>query len=172
MMNIKLYCSVNEIGWKTALPEYETLSEKVVSTAVSFITAHEPLDFLLAGKPLAFNLCLSNDDEIQTLNKEFRQKGKPTNVLSFANIDDPTFKEATKTDNIIEMGDMIIALQTMQTEAFEKKISLHDHFCHLLVHGVLHLLGYDHIQDDEADHMEDLEIKILQTLNINNPYQE
>ena len=67
---------------------------------------------------------------------------------------------------------MIIALETMQKEAEIKKISLHDHFCHLLTHSVLHLLGYDHITDDEAEHMENFEIQILQLLNINNPYEE
>lgn len=171
-MNINLYCSVNENGWETALPQYETVSESVVSATITFIEKHEPLDFFDRQKSLAFNLCLSNDDEVHALNKEFRKIDKPTNVLSFANIDDPTFEESIKTDAEIEMGDIIIALQTLYTEAEQKKISLHDHFCHLLVHGTLHLLGYDHIQDDEAEHMESLEIKILETLNINNPYQE
>jgi probable rRNA maturation factor len=92
--------------------------------------------------------------------------------LSFANIDDPDFEKSLTIGDEVEMGDIIIALETLQREAQEKKISLYDHFCHLLTHGVLHLLGYDHIEDDEAEHMEAFEIEILNLLNISNPYQE
>ena len=70
----------------------------------------------------------------------------------------------------VELGDIIIALETMQREAAEKQISLHDHFCHLFTHGILHLLGFDHIEDEEAEHMENFEINILKRLNIKNPY--
>ena len=90
--------------------------------------------------------------------------------LSFRE-DDPDFSQISQQPTI-EMGDIIIALQTLQNEADIKHISLHDHFCHLLTHGVLHLLGYDHIIDEEAEHMEDLEIKILDLFNIDNPYKE
>lgn len=172
MINTEAYISINEPRWETLLKNYEELSSQVISLAVNFINDNEPLDFFALNKPLAFNLCLSNDNEIHTLNKEFRHQDKPTNVLSFANIDDPYFSKQIKNEKTIEMGDIIIALETMLTEAEEKKISLHDHFCHLLTHGVLHLLGYDHIKDDEANHMENFEIRILNLLNINNPYEE
>ena len=172
MIKTELYISLNEPRWERTLPDYQVLAEKVVSLTVDYVAQNEPSFFLTAEKTLAFNLCLSDDTEVHTLNKEFRGKDKPTNILSFANIDDPDFERNANTENFLEMGDMIIALTTMQNEADLKQISLHDHFCHLLTHGVLHLLGYDHIEDDEAEHMEDFEVKILQKLNINNPYEE
>ena len=92
--------------------------------------------------------------------------------MSFANIDDDSFDELCQSEQEIELGDIIIALETMEREAKEQEISLHDHYCHLLAHGFLHLLGYDHIEEDEARHMESFEIAILQRLNINNPYEE
>ena len=97
---------------------------------------------------------------------------KPTNVLSFANIDDENFEQDISLSDKIELGDIIIAFETMQREAKEKNITLHDHYCHLFTHGLLHLLGFDHIEDDEAEYMEDFEIQILKTMDIANPYQE
>ena len=172
MINTELYISLNNTKWESALPNYKQTAEDVVSLAVNFIAQNEPSSFLKLNKPLCFNLCLSDDAEIHALNKEFRGKDKPTNVLSFANIDSSDFEQQLKFEDTIEMGDIIIALETMQKEATEKNISLHDHFCHLLAHGVLHLLGYDHIEDDEAEHMENFEIDILKQMNIKNPYEE
>lgn len=172
MIKTELYLNLSDPRWKTVFPEAQEVSEQVVSLVVNFINDNEPLDFFALDKTLTFNLCLSNDSEVQNLNQTFRQINKPTNVLSFANIDDEDFAERSKIEPEIEMGDMIIALETMQHEAQEKRLPLYNHFCHLLTHSVLHLLGYDHIQDDEAQHMEDFEIKILRQLKINNPYEE
>lgn len=172
MIETELNLSINEPEWETALPELEKLAKKVIAAAVDFVSANEPPFFFATGKPLSFNLCLSNDDEVHTLNREFRHIDRPTNVLSFANIDDDGFEKEIRHSPVIETGDMIIALETMQREAAEKHTSLHDHFCHLLTHGVLHLLGYDHIEDDEAEHMEHFEIEILKRFNISNPYEE
>ena len=172
MIKTELNLCLNETEWETALPEYEEISTKVVSLTVNHVSQNNTSYISKLNKELSFNLCLSNDEEIHTLNKEFRNKDKPTNVLSFANIDDDEFETYAQNSPLVEMGDIIIALETMQNEAQEKQISLHNHFCHLLTHGVLHLLGYDHIEDNEAECMENLEIEILQLLNINNPYEE
>ena len=172
MISTELNLCINDDEWITALPDYEKLSSKIVKLAVNHAETHNPSMLSELQKTLSFNLCLSNNDEVRALNKEFRDKDKPTNVLSFANIDDCDFKDIIQQTSVVEMGDIIIALQTMQQESSEKKISLHNHFCHLLTHGVLHLLGYDHIDDEEADLMERLEIEILQKLNIDNPYKE
>ena len=173
MIKTSLYLSINEPKWEKALTDnILEIAEETVNLAVNFIQQKEPLKFISETKELCFNLCLSNDKEIHALNKEFRGIDKPTNVLSFANIDDLDFEKQAKKQKLLEMGDMIIALETMQQEAKIKNISLHDHFCHLLTHSVLHLLGYDHLTDTEAEHMENFEIQILQLLNINNPYEE
>ncbi len=172
MIDTELNISTNEVGWDNALPQIEELSSELLSQTVNFINTHEELSFLHTEKPVSVNLCLSNNSEVHLLNKEFRQMDKPTNVLSFANIDDDDFSLQISYGDVIELGDIIIALETMENEAETKHISLHDHYCHLFIHGILHLLGFDHQEDEEAEIMENYEIQILQLFNINNPYEE
>lgn len=172
MIKNNLNLTFNETLWTKALPDIETISGEVFSQVLSYVNCHEEIDFLKLEKPLEVNLCLSNDSEVQALNSEFRNKNKPTNVLSFASIDDEYFEEDCQNNDTIELGDIIIALETMQKEAAEQEITLHDHYCHLLAHGLLHLHGYDHIEEDEAAHMESFETAILRQMNISNPYEE
>lgn len=105
------------------------------------------------------SVVLSNDKEVQALNKTFRHKDKPTNVLSFPS------------DLVEELGDIILAYETVMKEATESHIPLLNHTRHLIIHGFLHLLGYDHEEEKEAEKMEAMEIKILKSLNIKNPYE-
>lgn len=169
---LNLNVSIEEKKWEDELSDIIPTSETVLAQTIDCIRSYPDISFLNSEKPISINLALSNDDEVQKLNAEFRNMDKPTNVLSFANIDDPEFEEEIKFCDEIELGDIIIALETMQREAKEKNISLHDHFCHLLTHGILHLSGFDHMNDEEAEEMESLEIKILSKLNIKNPYEE
>ncbi len=104
-------------------------------------------------------LVLTDDAEVCELNRDFRGKDAPTNVLSF-----PSDEEE-------ECGDIIFAAETVQREAEEQGKAFAHHFTHLLVHGVLHLLGYDHLEDAEAEEMEALEICILAQHSIANPYK-
>jgi len=106
---------------------------------------------------------------IQVLNREYRDKDAPTNVLTFASLDsnDPIPVNAP-----YPLGDVILAFQTIDREAREQGKFFKDHFLHMVVHGTLHLLGYDHITEDEANIMESLEIRILEKMNIQNPYME
>lgn len=122
-------------------------------------------------KDMLFTLRLSDDAEIQRLNKDFRGKDKPTNVLSFPAGDEVPGME------MIEMpekyiGDVIVSVETLEREAQEQNKTVRDHFVHLFVHSVLHLLGYDHIKDEEAEVMECLEIDILKSIGVNNPYHK
>lgn len=130
---------------------------------------HELLDY---DKTFNLGVCLSNDAEVQRLNKEFRGIDKPTNVLSFANIDDDTFWDSLEQEEEISLGDIILAFETLQKEAALKNITVYAHYCHLLVHGFLHILGFDHQKDDEAEEMETLETEILAAFCIDNPYKE
>ena len=107
-------------------------------------------------------------EESQTLNHEYRGKNKPTNVLSFAFESPPELAGITDMDNLI--GDLVICAPVVAQEAHEQNKPHHHHFAHMIVHGCLHLLGYDHITDDEADTMENLERKILAQLDIADPY--
>lgn len=130
---------------------------------------HELLNF---DKTFLVNVCLSNDEAVHRLNKEFRGQDKPTNVLSFANIDDDEFWDMLPKEEEVELGDIILAFETLQREAQIKNISVYAHYCHLLVHGFLHILGFDHQEDEEAEEMESLEIEILEAFSVDNPYQE
>ncbi len=104
-------------------------------------------------------------DEIQQLNRTYRHQDKTTNVLSFP-------FEAPPGVELPLLGDVVICAVVVAQEAKEQGKPLMAHWAHMVVHGVLHLLGYDHIEDDEADEMEGLEIEILARLGINNPYIE
>ena len=111
---------------------------------------------------------LTNDKSIKILNRDYREKDKPTNVLSF-----PMWNNMAEIPNgagEIPLGDIIIAFETIKREAIEQEKTLADHFTHMLIHGFLHLLGYDHIEEGDAELMESLEIKILKKLSISNPY--
>jgi len=105
-------------------------------------------------------------DEMTELNSTYRQKNKPTNVLSFP-FDMP---EELEEDTPL-LGDIVICAAVIAEEAIAQEKSAEAHWAHMVVHGILHLLGYDHEQDQDAEVMEAEEIKILHSLGFNNPYQ-
>ena len=109
------------------------------------------------------NLRLLNDKEMKKLNMQFRQKDKTTNVLSFPN-DDISVKQ---TKNI---GDIAISLEYVKAEAKKEGKTFDDHIIHMLAHGVYHILGYDHENNENAMIMENKEIQTLKKINISNPY--
>jgi len=111
------------------------------------------------------SIVLTDDAEQRELNRQWRGIDKSTNVLSF-----PQIAPFGPVSGLV--GDIILARETLEREAAEMGVSFDEHFTHLLVHGFLHLLGYDHIQDDEALVMEGLETKILATLGVADPYAE
>ncbi len=108
---------------------------------------------------LEISIVLTNNTHITELNRDYRGKDKPTNVLSFPQ-DEPGL-----------LGDIIIARETIIAEAKDQGKTMQNHFTHMLIHGCLHLMGFDHIEEKEAQTMEDLEIKILSQMNIKNPYE-
>ncbi len=110
-------------------------------------------------------LRIVGEQESAELNEQYRHKSGPTNILSFP-VDVP---EGIELDLL---GDLVICAPIVEKEALEQDKILAHHWAHIIVHGVLHLLGYDHIDDDEAELMENKEIAILHKLNINNPYIE
>lgn len=103
--------------------------------------------------------------ESQALNLAYRGKDKPTNVLSFP-------FEAPVSMSLDLLGDLIVCASVVAAEATEQHKELQHHWAHMIVHGTLHLLGFDHIDDDEAQQMEDLEVAILKQFSIDDPYQD
>ncbi|WP_137752206.1 rRNA maturation RNase YbeY [Sphingopyxis sp. L1A2A] len=142
--------------------------------AVAAALALTPYASLADAAPLVeVAVRLTDDAEVQTLNRDFRGKDKPTNVLSFPQVQDDLLEGlANSDDGEILLGDIVLARETCAREADEKGISLTDHATHLIVHGLLHLVGYDHIDDASAAAMEALEVKALASLGIGNPYAE
>src|SRR5574344_1304845 len=117
MTKTQLTISLDEDAWEQALENISQISNQVVATVFDYVSQNENIDFLQLGKNININLCLSNDSEIHTLNQEFRNIDSPTNVLSFANIDDQEFDTFIHNEAEIDLGDIIIALETMQREA-------------------------------------------------------
>ena len=108
---------------------------------------------------------LVDTPEMSELNENFRQKKGPTNVLSF-----PFGIERIGNDSIL-LGDIVICNEIVSEQAKEQNKSLDAHWAHMVVHGILHLLGHDHVEDEDAKIMETLEIDILKKLNFPNPYE-
>jgi probable rRNA maturation factor len=131
-------------------------------------------DTKLASQRCRFEIAvvLADDAFIKTLNHTYRGKNKPTNVLSFPADEhiERRIKSLTKGQKEYALGDIVLALETIERECEEQQKSLRHHVLHLLVHGTLHLLGYDHEDDKQASQMEKKEIKILENLNVKNPY--
>ena len=122
-------------------------------------------------RPVEISVTLTGDEQVRELNAEWRGKDKPTNVLSFPMADELDLTRANVDGPELLLGDIILARGVCAAEAAEKGVSFEDHATHLLVHGTLHLLGYDHHNDSEAADMEQREVRALERLGIANPYE-
>ncbi|MEM9469567.1 MAG: rRNA maturation RNase YbeY [Pseudomonadota bacterium] len=160
---IDIDISLQDPQWE-AIPDVYNLVKKSVETTLE--TA--PLPRQAQNKNLEVSIVLANDDLAQVMNRDYRQKDKPTNVLTFASIDDDT----PQPGDDFHLGDVILAFETIDRESQEQGKFINDHLSHLAIHGTLHLLGYDHIEEDDANTMETLEIRILERFGIQNPYIE
>ena len=149
--SFEINITINENKWRDEIADIDAIIEQSVSKLLTHQHCSE--NSIIA-------IVLSNDKEVHVMNRNFRHKDKPTNVLSF-----PDEEEGV-------LGDIILSLDTLEREAKEQKKPLHNHVVHMLTHGTLHLLGHDHEEDDEAAIMEACEISFLKTLNISNPYNE
>jgi probable rRNA maturation factor len=148
---------IEDEAWTAAEPEVEAL---VWRAAQAVLDAHQNIE----GHGIV--ILLADDDSVQALNRDFRQKDYATNVLSFPAVIAPGANPEG------QIGDIAIAFGVCAREAQEQGKSLAHHLQHLVAHGVLHLLGYDHQDDDEAEAMEALEREILAGLDVPDPYAE
>ncbi|WP_310618396.1 rRNA maturation RNase YbeY [Flexibacterium corallicola] len=145
-------------GW----PEEELLSKRIESCLVAAFQSVK----LEVIPDTEVSLVFSDDAQVQELNRMWRNKDKPTNVLSFPGDD----KEEPPYGPLL--GDIILARETVERESGDLGIPFDHHLAHLIVHGTLHLFGYDHQDDEEAEEMEGEERKILALLGIPDPYQD
>ena len=145
--------------------DWEALAERAAEAAAT-------VEVALANPRLVASVLFTSDEEVHVLNREWRQRDKPTNVLSFPMLERTDLVHLDPDDGPPEMlGDIALAHETCAREAAEKGISLADHATHLIVHGLLHLAGHDHVDSDEqAEAMETLEIAALAKLGIADPY--
>lgn len=159
-----------------ALPEEpwpEADWEAVASRAAEAALQQTPYAEWL-GWPATIEIAvrLTSDEEVRTLNRQYRDKDKPTNVLSFPMIQSDLLETVTQNsdDGEVILGDIVLAYNVCAAEAAERDVSVEDHATHLIVHGILHLLGYDHMGDAEAEAMEEMERAALDQLGLHDPY--
>ena len=124
---------------------------------------------------LELSICLLSNAQIKKINQQFRNKNKPTDILSFSFLDEKLirkngFKKVVKPMQQLFLGDILLAFEMISKESIATKKDFHHHLTHLLLHGILHLIGHDHESLEDAKIMEEIEIKILQKLKISNPY--
>lgn len=162
MTVLDIQISIEAENW-TSEEELFAFSTKVLDAAVDFLKAEENQPF--PEVPTELSLVFTDDESIRDINAEWRDKDKPTNVLSF-----PAYPVGPGDMPGPMLGDIVIARETVEREALDLEKSFEDHLTHLLVHGFLHLLGYDHIETDEAEEMEGLETRILAKLGLSDPY--
>ena len=149
--------------------DWDALAGRAVHAAMERTPQGE---LLTVAATIEISIRLTDDDEVRTLNAQYRHKDKPTNVLSFPMIQPDLLDTVTTNsdDGEVLLGDIVLAHGVCAREAAERGINLADHATHLIVHGTLHLLGYDHLGDDEAETMEAIETDALASLGLADPY--
>jgi probable rRNA maturation factor len=152
---LSIEISRNTEGWPDS---FDARADEAVRAALAQSRAR------ITG-PAELSIVLTDDAEQRVLNRDWRGIDKSTNVLSF-----PQIEPFAPVSGLL--GDIILARETLEREAAEQGVSVEDHFTHLVVHGFLHLLGYDHMDDDEALAMEGLETQILASLGVADPYAD
>ena len=162
MTALDIQISVEDEAWSSE-EELLAFSSKVLELAADFLKVEEEQP--LRNHPIELSLVFTNDAEIREINAEWRDKDKPTNVLSF-----PAYPIQPGDEPGPMLGDIVIARETVEREAVELEKTFDDHLTHLLVHGFLHLFGYDHMDEEEAEEMEGLETRILARLGLSDPY--
>jgi probable rRNA maturation factor len=135
------------VPWQATVPRHITLLREAIGTTI---------DHVNGNRRVTISIALGDDAFIQALNKEYRGKDKPTNVLSF--------QYESGWGDVPCIGELVFSRETIVAEAKEQDKEVRHHFIHLAVHGTLHILGYDHEQEDEAEAMEELENEVLQKL--------
>ena len=149
----------NEIYYLRKIRKFDLLFSNIKNYTSSF----------LKKKKLNFSILLTNDAEIKEINFKYRNLNKPTNVLSFQSIIDKN-NYIKNIEQEMYLGEIIISMERIFSESKINNVSFKDHFIHIFLHAILHILGYNHEIDSERKKMEKIEILILENLGIKNPY--
>lgn len=175
---LEIAVSLQDAAWTDRLEDLENLAERSIGTALRYLQSRdlaEPVKGVVE-----VSLLFADDAAVAEMNRTYRGRSGPTNVLSFPNMDasdlqtsgplpgPPAHADAGPPQLL---GDIVLARQTVQREAAEQSKPLRDHTLHLLIHGLLHLLGYDHEDEAEAEEMEALEVAVLADLGVPDPYR-
>jgi probable rRNA maturation factor len=148
--------------------DWQGMADRIVPEVVGQTQYASLLSAAFAGE---ISVRLTTDEEVQTLNCQYRGLDKPTNVLSFPMVQADLLETIADTDDgEVLLGDIVLAQETCLREADERGVELQDHAAHLIVHGVLHLLGYDHMTDADAETMEAIERDVMARLGLHDPY--
>lgn len=158
---------IEEQAWQEVVPDADFRCRNAARAAWLLAS---PRAASPTSAPATACLLLASDDRVRALNRQFRGYDVATDVLSFPAVALDVLAAAGADGLPSELGDIIIALQTTQADAEREGKLVSDHLSHLVVHGTLHLLGYDHQRDEDAAEMEELEVRILASLGIANPY--
>ncbi len=164
-MPLIVHSDVTQPAWNSILSQPDSVLQDTCERVLS------RLDVEFTERAVEISALLTDNAEQQMLNARYRQKDKPTNVLSFPVHEPHSIARIGPTAPPLMLGDMSFAFETVVEEARLKRIEPVAHFTHLIVHGVLHLLGFDHHNDSAAGEMEALEMEICKSLGLANPYE-
>lgn len=162
MTKLDIQVSVEDDGWGDEA-SLQDVGSRVLGAAADFLAREQGQPF--PEEPPEVSLVFTDDASIREINAEWRQQDKPTNVLSF-----PAFPVTPGEKPGPMLGDIVIARETVEREAVDLGKSFEEHLTHLLVHGFLHLFGYDHMETTQAEEMEALETRILASMGLSDPY--
>lgn len=168
--------------WHASCPTAQNIATAAAEAALRDAAVVKAADTMLAARAIELSILLTDNAAIADLNSQWRGRSGPTNVLSFPAETDAPPSDAPPSDAPppgarraspeapVLLGDIAVALETLVAEARDAGVAPEDHLRHLVVHGVLHLCGYDHENDADADRMESCEIAILKALGVSDPY--
>ena len=160
---------VTELAVEAPWPD--SLSKTVEQAVLAAVEATPHGDLSQMPAMVEISVRLTSDEEVHTLNRQYRQQDKPTNVLSFPMVQPDLIDGLADTDDgEVLLGDIVLAYGVCEREATERGVPMIDHATHLIVHGVLHLLGYDHMTEQQAEAMESIERDVLAGLGLHDPY--
>ena len=157
----------SDAEWDSSSTEWASLARRAAEAAIAESAFPQ---LAAAQRSVELSIRLTSDDEVHALNAQWRGKDKATNVLSFPLAEADELDEANAPGPELMLGDIVLARGVCAAEAADKAIPLEEHAAHLMVHGTLHLLGYDHMDDEAAEDMEAREVRALARLGLDDPY--